>query len=213
MRLRSVIEVGLDSKSQGASREALVRALEETERVASMLTTLMDISEAETGTMKLVRQRVVLADVVREACDLYADLAEDKQIVLEPHVPAGLSLPADRGRLRQVLANLIDNALKYTPPGGRVDITGLAEADRVVISVADTGVGIPEPDLPRIWERLFRGDSSRSERGLGLGLSLVKAIVEAHGGHVAVKSTIGQGSEFLLMFPASSATDVSATAA
>jgi signal transduction histidine kinase len=103
---------------------------------------------------------------------------------------------ADRTRLEQVAANLIDNAVKYTPPGGRVEVTAGREAGQAVLSVSDTGPGIPADELPRIWDRLFRGDASRTERGLGLGLSLVRAIVEAHGGTVEVESLPGRGATF-----------------
>jgi signal transduction histidine kinase len=102
----------------------------------------------------------------------------------------------DRTRLEQVAANLIDNAVKYTPAGGRVEVTVGREKDHAVLSVHDTGVGIPLDEVPRIWDRLFRGDASRTERGLGLGLSLVRAIVEAHGGTVEVQSEPGRGSRF-----------------
>ena len=93
-------------------------------------------------------------------------------------------------------ANLLDNAIKYTPAGGRVDVSAGREGDRAVLRVSDTGLGIPADEQPRIWDRLFRGDRSRAERGLGLGLSLVKAIVEAHGGTVSVESQPGHGSVF-----------------
>jgi signal transduction histidine kinase len=103
--------------------------------------------------------------------------------------------------MRQVIANLLDNAVKYTPAGGRVEVGTSARDGEVLLSVRDTGIGIPREELPRIWERLYRGDKSRSEHGLGLGLSLVKAIVEAHGGRVTVESSRDQGSQFLLHLP------------
>ena len=102
-------------------------------------------------------------------------------------------MPADRDRLRQALANLVDNAIKYTPRGGRVDLTATAEADAIVIRVADTGRGISEQDLPRIFDRLYRGDQSRATRGLGLGLNLVRAYVEAQGGTVSGEEHARQG--------------------
>jgi signal transduction histidine kinase len=108
---------------------------------------------------------------------------------------------ADRDRLRQVLANLIDNAVKYTPAGGTVTVDARSDGDAVRIDVTDTGVGIPPHDLPRIWERLYRGDQSRAERGLGLGLSLVRAIVTAHSGTVEVSSEPGAGSTFVVRLP------------
>jgi signal transduction histidine kinase len=95
-----------------------------------------------------------------------------------------------------VAANLLDNAIKYTPQGGHVEIAAGRDGDRAVLRVTDTGLGIPADEQPRIWDRLFRGDQSRAERGLGLGLSLVKAIVEAHGGTVSVNSQPGRGSTF-----------------
>jgi signal transduction histidine kinase len=107
-----------------------------------------------------------------------------------------------------VCANLLDNALKYTAPGGHVDVTVTSDASDGtvgVLSVGDTGMGIAPEDLPRVWDRLYRGDRSRTERGLGLGLSLVKAVVEAHGGEVRLQSEVGVGSTFEVRLPRSSA--------
>jgi signal transduction histidine kinase len=186
-------------------REALADCVEEADRVLVMLNTLMDISEAESGAMQLQREPVRLADVVSRAVELYRDVAEAKgvalQVRLEPDAASraigdDVVVLADRTRLEQVAANLIDNAVKYTPPGGRVEVTTGRDAGQGVLSVSDTGAGIPADELPRIWDRLFRGDASRTERGLGLGLSLVRAIVEAHGGTVGVESLPGRGATF-----------------
>jgi signal transduction histidine kinase len=108
---------------------------------------------------------------------------------------------ADGTRLQQVAANLIDNALKYTPSGGRVDVEVTQDGGRALLRVRDNGAGINPDELPRIWDRLFRGDASRTERGLGLGLSLVRAIVNAHGGTVDVESALGKGSTFTVALP------------
>jgi anti-sigma regulatory factor (Ser/Thr protein kinase) len=116
--------------------------------------------------------------------------------------PADLCVNADRNRLRQVAANLLDNAVKYTPRGGRIDLVARREGGDGLLVVRDTGSGISAGDLPRIFDRLYRGDRSRSERGLGLGLSLVKAIVEAHQGRVSVQSSPDQGSTFTVRLPA-----------
>jgi signal transduction histidine kinase len=147
---------------------------------------------------------VNLTDVALRAIDLYRDVAEAKGVALEIRSQKGAGPPsaddvvvsADRTRLEQVAANLIDNAVKYTPAGGRVDVETLRDGADGVLRVRDTGPGIPADELPRIWDRLFRGDASRSARSLGLGLSLVKAIVEAHGGTVSVASEPGHGSTF-----------------
>ncbi|MEZ5292859.1 MAG: HAMP domain-containing sensor histidine kinase [Vicinamibacterales bacterium] len=200
-RLRTVAESALLADDPAAQREGLARALEEADRVNATLTALMDISEAETGTMALAREPVDLATIVGEAVDLYVDEAEDKGVELTVDVPAGITLQADRTRLRQVLANLVANAVKYTDAGGRVDVSAAADAVQATIAVRDTGIGIGPADVPHVWDRLYRADASRSTRGLGLGLSLVKAIVEAHGGTVGVVSTPGHGSEFSVVLP------------
>jgi signal transduction histidine kinase len=184
-------------------REALADCLEESDRVVAMLNTLMDISEAETGTMALRREPTNLTDLVRQTVEMYEDLADERGVTIESAAAPELVADVDRNRLRQVLANLLDNAVKYTPPGGRVEIRAGREGGTVVVQVKDTGAGIPPDELPRIWDRLYRGDKSRSTRGLGLGLSLVRAIVRAHGGDVSVESAPGQGSEFVIRLPSS----------
>jgi heavy metal sensor kinase len=204
-RLRGLAERALESGDPAAQRDALATCLEESDRILAMLDTLMDISEAETGTMRLSRADVQLEALVEETADLYDLVAEEKQITVQTTVTSGLSVFADRDRLRQVLANLWDNALKYTPPGGRIEVRAAREGDEVTIAVADSGPGIADHDLPRIWERLYRGDQSRAERGLGLGLSLVRAIVTAHHGTVEVRSEPGKGSTFTVRLPASGA--------
>jgi signal transduction histidine kinase len=187
-RLRSIAENSLQSKDPATLRAGLAECLEESDRVAGMLSALMDISEAETGTMQLELGPVNLAELARQTRDLYEDLAEDRGVVLETNELQDVWVRGDRRRLRQVLANLVDNAVKYTPAGGRISLRTTVNGNTAVVSVTDTGVGIAPEELPHIWERLYRGDKSRSERGLGLGLSLVKAIVEAHGGQARVTS-------------------------
>jgi heavy metal sensor kinase len=204
-RLRGVAERALQTDDVHAHREALVTSLEESERILAMLDTLMDISEAETGTMRLEIGDVPVAALVAQVVDLYEDVAEDKRIEVSTNVEDNLTVPADSRRLRQVLANLVDNAIKYTPSGGRVTVSARRENSVVRFDVADTGIGIAAHDLPHIWERLYRGDQSRAERGLGLGLSLVRAIVAAHGGTVDVEAEPGRGSTFIVRLPIRSA--------
>jgi signal transduction histidine kinase len=208
-RLRAMAESALAGPEDPERyREALADCVEEADRVLVMLNTLMDISEAEGGTLPLERERTAIGDIVSHAVELYRDVADAKEITLTAQVEPRAVASVDRTRLQQVVANLLDNAIKYTPPGGTVEIEGdLRPAaspgggESVILRVRDSGVGIPPEELPRIWDRLFRGDQSRSERGLGLGLSLVKAIVEAHGGQVAVESVPGRGALFTVTLP------------
>jgi signal transduction histidine kinase len=201
-RLRGTAELTLASPPNlERYREALADCVEESDRVLVMLNTLMDISEAESGTLQLHREPVTLADVVGRAVDLYREVADAKGVTLAADAPMDVVVVADRTRLEQVAANLIDNAVKYTPPGGRVDVEVRRAEDAAIFRVRDTGPGIPPDELPRIFDRLFRGDTSRTERGLGLGLSLVKAVVEAHGGTVDVVSEPGRGSVFTVSLP------------
>ncbi len=201
-RLRAIAERALQSGDPAEQREALSDCLEESDRILSILNTLMDISEAENGVLQLRRSEVPLGALLTEVVELYEDVAEVKHVavVLETHDEVVVS--GDRDRLRQTFANLLDNAIKYTPSGGRVRVAVSREGQRAVVIVEDTGAGISAEDLPRIWERLYRSDPSRSERGLGLGLSLVKAFVAAHGGTVEAVSEPGRGSIFTVRLPA-----------
>ena len=195
-RLRGIAETGLRSDDPAILREGLASCLEESDRVAGILSTLMDISEAETGTMHLQLEPLNLAELARQTVDLYEDLAEDRGLSLQIDTHADVWVRADRSRVRQVLANLVDNAVKYTRAGGRIQLRTAREGPDAVVTVEDTGIGIGPEELPRIWERLYRGDKSRSERGLGLGLSLVRAIVQAHDGTVTAQSRRGEGTSF-----------------
>jgi signal transduction histidine kinase len=201
-RMRGVAEAALRVELEGSGyREVLADCVEESDRILAMLNTLMDISEAETGTLKLELDHVDVRSLLDDAVELYRDIADDKAIRVGIAAPRELRLLADRNRLRQVLANLLDNAIKYTPTGGRVDLVAYAERAETVILVEDDGVGISPVDLPRVWERLYRGEASRGQRGLGLGLSFVRAVVAAHRGSVEVSSEPGKGARFTLRFP------------
>ena len=201
-RLRGTAEIALQSgEDTEALREALGDCIEESDRILIMLNTLMDVSEAETGTMKLNLEEMNVAPLIDDVVDLYGYVAEDKGVSVHTGFPKELYLKADRSRLRQVMANLLDNAIKYTPAGGRIEIEASRREKEVEIIVKDTGIGISDEELDNIWDRLYRGDKSRSERGLGLGLSLVKAIIRAHRGHVKVSSKPGSGSVFSVYLP------------
>ncbi|MGH7790880.1 MAG: sensor histidine kinase, partial [Thermodesulfobacteriota bacterium] len=202
-RLRGTAEMALQTdEGAGVLREALGDCIEESERILIMLNTLMDVSEAETGAMKLEEEEMNVAPLIEDVVELYSYVAEEKGVSVHTGFPKELYIKGDRNWIRQVLANLLDNAIKYTPSGGRIDIEAFRREQEVAITVKDTGVGISPEELDKIWERLYRGDKSRSQRGLGLGLSLVKAIVGAHRGYVDVSSKPGVGSVFTVYLPA-----------
>jgi signal transduction histidine kinase len=201
-RLRGVAEVALQSGAEpGVAREALADCMEESERVLNMLNTLMDITEAEAGMMRLQREPTDLCQLAREVVDLYEYVAEEGKIAVHLELPAPCEALVDRTRIRQVFGNLLDNAIKYTPEDGKVTILMRDEPGEVVAIFRDSGIGIPAGEQDKIWGRLYRGDKSRSQRGLGLGLSLVKAVVEAHGGKITVSSQVNAGSEFVVRLP------------
>ena len=201
-RLRCRAELTLQSRGNPEEcLKALEECLEESLEMQRLLDALMDISEAETGVMKLDTQRVSMDQLLYKIADLYDFVAEEKGVFLDVNVQPHLFVMADPTRLGQALANLVDNAIKFTLTGGKVGLEGFQQGKDVVIQVWDTGVGISERDLSRIWDRLYRGDQSRSQKGLGLGLSLVKAIIMLHHGRVEVKSQPGKGSIFTVTLP------------
>jgi signal transduction histidine kinase len=208
-RLRGTAEMALQPGTEPtAASDALADCVEESERVLNMLNTLMDITEAETGMMNLNRENVDLSQLTREVVELYEYVAEEKKITITTNLPAdphsqlsSVTASVDRTRMRQVFANLLDNAIKYTPEAGKVSVSLRADNGHAVATFRDTGIGIPLEEQDKIWARLYRGDKSRSQRGLGLGLSLVKAVVEAHGGKVTVSSQPAHGAEFTVTLP------------
>ena len=203
-RIRAVTETALGSDNNSERlREALMDCAEESERISIMLNTLMDISEAETGTMRLRFEETDVGALIKDVAELYQYIGDIKGITVSVATVENLIARIDPGRLRQVIANLLDNAIKYTEKGGSVVINAnkTEAGNELLISIKDTGVGIAADDFPRIFDRLFRADKSRSQRGLGLGLSLVRAVIHAHGGRIEVESALGKGSVFLIFIP------------
>ncbi len=200
-RLQTGAQLALQNEDTAQIKESLADAVEEAERLNAMLCTIMDISEVQAGALKLDLQTFALKPIVDLLVELYDEVAQEKNITLTANIDPAGQITADRNRLQLLISNLLDNALKYTPADGRVEIAADFLPDEVRITVRDTGIGIDDDDLPRIWDRLYRADKSRSQRGLGLGLSLVKAFVEAHGGKATVTSHPGNGSVFTVTFP------------
>lgn len=196
-RLRGIAELALQKPEDSAgTSEALADCVEESDRVLTMLRTLLDVAEAEAGVMRLNLERFDVCSLLEEVVSLYDYVAEEKRIRLVQEMQRPCFATIDANRMRQVFGNLLDNAIKYTPEGGTVTIRAKSENGGVTIQFRDNGMGIPFEEQDKIWDRLYRGDKSRSQRGLGLGLSLVKAIVHAHHGEVKVASLVGEGSVF-----------------
>ncbi|MBL9212332.1 MAG: HAMP domain-containing histidine kinase [Opitutaceae bacterium] len=201
-RLRGTAELAIqDSGDPADARAALADCVNESDRVLHLLETLLDISAAEAGVLKLNCDRIDVRSLTERAVDLYREVAEEKTLAVTLDQPDPVEVSADAIRLGQVVNNLLDNALKYTPAGGRVTLAARNEPKTAVITVTDNGPGVPAGEREAIFRRLYRGDSSRSQRGLGLGLSMVKAIVEAHGGTVAVDDAPGGGARFTVRLP------------
>ncbi|WP_136808641.1 sensor histidine kinase [Desulfosediminicola flagellatus] len=201
-RLRSVAEFGLREDSDIEKlRESLADCLEESERVLSMLRIMMSVAEAETGTMQLERDTISVKESIEEMISLYEYVADERRITISSHIDNELTIFADKTRIAQVWANLLDNAIKYGKEGGMVDVNSGEAGANILITFRDDGMGISPSEQRRIWDRLYRGDRSRSQQGLGLGLNFVKAIVESHGGTVSVESTLYEGSTFSVLLP------------
>jgi len=162
---------------------------------------MLEISEFGAGVATLNITNVDISTLIEEACDLFQPLAEDKGLAIKTKVPPQCLLSGDKSKLQRVVTNLLDNAIKYTPSGGTVTVSAGEGEKEVIISIHDTGRGIAANNIPRIFDRFYRADKSRSEPGTGLGLSLVLAIVQAHGGDIEVNSSPGAGSTFTVVLP------------
>ncbi|MBW1750736.1 MAG: HAMP domain-containing histidine kinase, partial [Deltaproteobacteria bacterium] len=169
------------------------------DRLLSMLNTMLNVAEAEADTVKLDLQPVPLEDSISDVLDLYSIIAEEQGVAINFTPQPDLLILADRQRISQVWANLLDNAIKYNST--EITISYLRQDNMAQIRIRDNGMGISENELNHIWDRLFRGDRSRSKPGLGLGLTLVRATVNSHNGTIAVSSTINQGTTFTIHLP------------
>jgi heavy metal sensor kinase len=203
-RIRGIAEVTLSTGKSLAEYEAMAaNTIEECDRLLDMINTMLMISKAEAGVGHLTREEIDLAGVVQEACRLFEPTAEDKGITLSCDVIGRSHFIGDSRMIQRMLSNLLDNAIKYTLPGGAVTISLGEYAAQLVVSIKDTGIGISPKDLPHIFERFYRCDQSRSQTGIGLGLSLARAIARAHGGDITAASTPNQGSAFAVALPKS----------
>ncbi|AAW39669.1 sensor histidine kinase [Dehalococcoides mccartyi] len=209
----TVIEGTVDGILDGvfeADAQHLTTIKEESATLTRLIKDLRDISLAESGKLKLEMTQLDIADIIRRQAKQASILAKDKSIALLSDIPANLStVTGDATRLNQITANLLSNALRHTPAGGQISLSlkNMLYRDKpgIMVSVTDNGEGIPPADLPHIFDRFYRVNTSRarSEGGSGLGLAIVKEMAEAHGGYVWAESLLGKGSTFNYWLPAS----------
>jgi len=205
----TVLQGELESMARSSSnlpieiRDTIGSALEETQRLAKIVENLLAISRLEAGEARKQLERLDFAELARSTADQMRLLAEEKNIHLDCNGAEHVEVDADPARLKQVVVNLLDNAIKYTPEKGRVSISVVKQDSRAVLEVEDNGIGISTDDLPHVFERFYRADKARSRQmgGTGLGLSIVRSICLAHGGRVTVNSTEGRGSLFRVELP------------
>jgi heavy metal sensor kinase len=203
-RIMGLAEVTLTTaRSLDDYQTGMANTVEECDRLLKMINTMLEISEAEAGVTSLNLSEVDVPVLIEEACDLFEPLAEEKGLSMEVNVPQQCFLFCDKERLQQVIANLLDNAIKYTS-SGKIIVSAEKVNGKVIISIRDTGIGMPSSEIPRIFDRFYRADKSRSVAGSGLGLSLVRAIVQKHGGEINITSSPGMGSTFAVVLPQTS---------
>lgn len=205
--IKSVVETlqsgALDDKA--AAQDFLARADAEVDRLVQMVTELLELSRLESGQAPLAREPVDVARMLDQAVERMRPQAERKSLELTLEIAPDLpSIVGDAQRLEQAVVNLLDNAIKFTLEGGSVQVSAQLVDRAVQVEVEDTGTGISAEKLPRIFERFYKGDRARGDRGTGLGLAVVKHTVEAHGGNISARSREGHGSTFTFTLPAKS---------
>jgi heavy metal sensor kinase len=204
--VRSSVEVALNcQRAPEEYAELLAEVLEQCSGLQTLVNRLLVLAEGDAGRLALRAGPGRLDQVVLKAVAMFEGVAESCGVSLAAAAPVAVPVPADEFYLREVVNNLIDNAIKFTPAGGRVVVEVGAAKGLAVLTVTDTGVGIPPEDVPRIFERFYRGNKSRSadagRRGSGLGLSICRALVTGLGGEISVQSRPGQGSTFTVLLP------------
>jgi two-component system, OmpR family, phosphate regulon sensor histidine kinase PhoR len=192
-------------KDQAVAADFAQRVIAEADRLTAISDDLLDLAKIEAGQRVVRKEQFLLSELVDQVVSQLRPRAEYKCSELSTDVPEDAMVKGDRDAVRQILVNLVDNAVKYTPHGGRIVISASAEDERISIKVSDTGIGIPPEDLPRIFERFYRVDKARSREsgGTGLGLSIVKHLCELMGGSVYAESKLGEGTVFVVMLPLS----------
>jgi two-component system heavy metal sensor histidine kinase CusS len=204
--IRSTAEVSLGAeRSVDEYQELLVEIIEECSLLESLVNQLLLLAETESDRLRITGERVDFSAVAAKAVGMFQAVGETKEVGFSASLEPELTVEGNAHHLRQVVNNLIDNALKFTPTGGKVSVRLRAVEQEVQFAVVDNGPGIPPEDLPHIFDRFFRGDRSHSHEGgktgTGLGLSICQAVVQAHGGRMAVETNVNAGTTFIVTLP------------
>ncbi len=205
--IRAHLENLLDGVEQ-PNPKTLHVMLSQTERLGRLIEQLLELSRLESGELPLLREETPLAPIVTQVLSEIEVARPDRGVTVESELPTDLPpVDADRERVHQVLFNLVDNAVRFTPSGGAVTVSAQRHNGSVEVRVADTGAGIPPEHLPRLFERFYRADPARSREdgGTGIGLAIARSVVEAHGGHIRAESELGEGSVFTFDLPVAAA--------
>ena len=202
-RIRGISEITLTTGASLNEYEKMAAGtIEECDRLLDMINTMLVISKTEAGVSRLEKKEIDISSVIRDACELFQPAAEDKSLTLVCHADGNFKVYGDLRLIQRMIANVLDNAIQYTPSDGRVDVSIHAGRNqRVEIAVTDTGIGISEEDLAHIFERFYRCDPSRSQAGTGLGLSFARTVARAHGGDITATSAPHHGSVFSVNLP------------
>jgi signal transduction histidine kinase len=200
MRMAAETELGNPDCCEDGQKLA-ANTIEECDNLLQMINTMLMISKEESGISERVKEPVDLSQIIKDAFELFSPIAKEKGIQYLNNFPNNVSLTGDSYGLQRMVINLLENAIKYTPAGGRVTVSSNIVENIIRIVFQDTGIGISEKDLPHIFERLYRCDRSRSQHGFGLGLSLALAVARSHYGDITVASQLGKGSTFTVIFP------------
>ncbi len=202
-RIRGIAEMTLVGKSSILDYEKMAaNTIEECDNLIDMINTMLDITETESGVLQNNFEKVDLVKLVQDACELFSPLAAEKNIHLTKNFPDALACEGDKRQFQRMVTNILENSIKYTEPGGSVAVSMEADKKFIHIQFVDTGIGISEAGVPKIFDRFYRCDRSRSAAGIGLGLSLAMAIANSYGGDIHVKSVLNQGSSFQIILPA-----------
>jgi PAS domain S-box-containing protein len=196
----ALLQRGTEPDKQDRVRTIAGRILRSADVMTRLLGDLLDFAQIQAGKLRIELQPVGVADLVRESMEMFAPAAAEKQVRIEASVPDGLEVICDRGRVLQILSNLLSNAIKFTPSERRVSVRAELAAPEARVAISDSGPGIAEEDLPRVWGRFWQARRA-SRAGVGLGLSIARGLVEAHGGRIGVESKVGAGSTFWFTLP------------